>query len=149
MRVLLTVLCLTSALPIAAQELPERYVRGDVGLAVEVPWVGARAGWIADEGKVGLDLGLSGSPRDGIMALTGGFEARGAPGSRVSPFLRTEVGGMVLSEGQFFGVVSLGGGLAVRVHRSWALRGGLMYSLHLGDLTNGPDYLFVGLERRW
>ena len=149
MRVLLSVLCLTWALPAAGQELPERYVRGDVGMAVEVPWLGARAGWLLDEGEVGLDLGLAGSPGEGLMALTGGFEARAASGSVVSPFLRAEVGGLVHSERLFHGVVSLGGGLAVRVHRSWALRGGLMYSLHLGDLINGPDYLFVGLEHRW
>jgi hypothetical protein len=150
MRVLLSLLCLTWALPAAAQEFPAHYARGDVGHAVEVPWLGVRVGRIADGGSVGLDLGFAGSPEGrGWAALTGGFEARIEPRRRVSPFGRLEIGAMAQYNGGAYGVVSLGGGLAVRLVPSWALRTGFMYSLHFGDSIHGPDYVFVGLERRW
>jgi len=149
MRVLLSVLLFIGALPAAGQEFPDWYVRGDMGQAVEVPWLGLRAGRTADEGAVGLDLGLSGSPGEGVMAFTGGFEGRVAPRSLVSPFGRLEMGGLVASRGGLYGVVSLGGGLAVRVSRSWAVRAGFTYSLHAGDSIHGPDYVFVGIERRF
>jgi hypothetical protein len=150
MRAGILVLSLVSAASAGAQELPERYVRADVGQAVEVPWLGVRAGWTDDEGTVGLDLGLAGSPEGrGFLALTGGLEGRIEPQGRVSPFGRLEIGAMAQSHGGGYGVVSLGGGLAVRLHPSWALRTGFMYSLHLGDSIHGPDFVFVGLERRW
>jgi hypothetical protein len=150
MRGVFAMLLVVSATSLAAQELPERYVRADVGHAVEVPWLGVRAGWTADEGTVGLDLGLAGSPEGrGFLALTGGLEGRIEPQGRVSPFGRLEIGAMAQSRGAAYGVVGLGGGLAIRLHPSWALRTGFMYSLHLGDSIHGPDFFFAGLERRW
>jgi hypothetical protein len=137
------------ALPAGGQELPKSYVRGDLGQAVEVPWLGLHAGRTAQEGAVGLDLGLSGSPGEGVMAFTAGLEVRAASARLVSPFGRLELGGLVASRGGPWGVVSLGGGLAVRVSRSWALRAGLMYSLDAGDSIHGPDYAFVGIEYRF
>ncbi len=149
-RVRVLMLCLACAAPVAAQDPPTWYARGDVGQAVEVPWLGVRVGRVEDEGSVGLDLGFAGSPEErGWVALTGGLEGRIESRRRVSPFGRLEVGAMAQHSGRAYGVVSLGGGLAVRVHRSWALRAGFMYSLHLGDSIHGPDYVFVGTEYRW
>lgn len=150
MRVRFLVCCLACAAPAVAQEVPTWYARGDVGQAVEVPWLGARVGRIAGGGSVGLDLGLAGSPEGrGFIALTGGLEGRIAPRRRVSPFGRLEIGAMSQSQGRAYGVVSLGGGLAVRLVPSWALRAGFMYSLRLADSIYGPDFVFVGMEYRW
>jgi hypothetical protein len=150
-RVALVLPCLASLpLPAEAQDPPARYVRTEGGVAVEVPWFAARVGRALRGGALAVDAGVGGSLTGrGYLSLTGGLEARFRSEKRVSPFARLEVGFMSQSQGQSYGVVSLGAGLSFRLDRSWSARVGLMRSLQIEDSVSGPDWVFVGMEYRW
>ena len=151
MRIALAVLCVACAAPVAAEDMyPARYARAEAGVAVEVPWLAARIGRTLSGGALALDLGAGGSFEGrGFLTLTGGLEARAFTRSRVSPFARAEGGLLSQSRAGISGVVSLGGGLSLRLDREWSARAGLMRSLQVSDVLVGPDYAFLGVERRW
>ena len=148
MRGMMVVLALAWAAPAAGDDLSGWFVRAEAGQAVEVPWVAARVGRILSGGSLALDASVSGSPGQAIVSVTGGVEARAWHRHRVSPFCRFEMGALAESRGRSYAVLSAGGGLAVRLDPSWSLRVGLVRSFQ-GDGLLGPDYGFVGIERRW
>ena len=149
MRILLVACFLLAAVPAAAEEIPSWYARAEGGQAVSVPWLGGRVGRVFDD-SFSVDVGAGGSPEGrGAVAVTGGLEARALTRHRLSFFTRAETGVLASPSGDAFLVVSLGGGLAVRLDPRWSLRGGFARSLKIGDSVRGPDTVYVGLERRW
>jgi len=88
-----------------------------------------------------------GSSEGGFRTYTGGLEVPAFARSRVSPFVRLEMGYMTDHVGPSF-VAGLGSGLTVRLNESWALRAGAMSNRHASDGI-GPVGAFVGVEYRW
>ena len=67
----------------------------------------------------------------------------------VSPYGRAEAGGLAASGGRSYLVLSLGAGLAFRLHDRWSARIGFTRSQDSGDSVSGPDSVQIGLEYRW
>ena len=158
---LLVVLVVAWALPATAQDFPTWYARGQLGGAeihgsgglqdasLNALWFGGRVGRaFGESGAVALDVGLGrGSSEGGFWTYTGGLELRAFARSRVSPYVRLEMGYMTDHAGPSF-VGVLGGGLTVRLTESWALRAGAMSGGHASD-GSGPVGAHVGVEIRW
>ncbi len=168
-RAVLVLMLVTCALPAAAAEFPawltrgEWFVRGEIGAAaihgtggvsdanLDSLWRGARAGRAFGEDiMIAFDLGLArGSSDGGFRMYTGGLELRAFARSRVTPFVRLEMGLMTDRLGGC-GLGGVGGGLTVRVRGPLALRAGAMFNSHCeGAHSHGPSGAFVGVDLRW
>ncbi len=162
-RALLVLVLVTCALPAAAQDFPTWFARGELGGAeihgsgglqeasLNALWFGGRVGRaFGERGFFALDVGLArGSSDGGFATYTGGLEFRAFARSRVSPYARLELGRMTEESLGPCVVVSLGGGVSVRVNKSMAVRVGAMTGGHCFDGGMGPDGAFVGVEFRW
>ena len=160
-RALLVLVLVICALPAGAQDFPTWYTRGELGGAeihgsgglqeasLNALWFGGRVGRaFGERGIIALDVGLArGSSEGGFTTYTGGLELRAFARSRVSPFVRLEMGYMTDHVGPSF-VGGLGGGLTVRLNESLALRAGAMSNSHASDGL-GPVGAYVGVEYRW
>jgi hypothetical protein len=86
----------------------------------------------------------AGSADQGLLALTGGFEAGVLPSGRVIPLVIGRLG--VGSCGEWAGMMLLaGGGLRVNLGGGTALRGTATLGFHGGE--TGPNMFMVGIER--
>ena len=160
-RAVLVLVLATCALPAAAQDFPTWYARGELGGAeihgsgglqeasLNALWFGGRVGRaFGERGLFAFDVGLArGSSEGGFSTYTAGLELRAFARSRVSPFVRLEMGYMTDHVGPSF-VGGLGGGLTVRLNESLALRAGAMSNSHASDGL-GPVGAYVGVEYRW
>ena len=168
-RALLVLLLVTAALPAAAQDFPawltrgEWFVRGEIGAAeihgtgglsdadLDSLWRGVRVGRaFGEDGMIAFDIGLArGSSDGGFRTSTGGLELRAFARSRVTPFIRLELGSMTDRLG-WCGMGGVGGGVTIRVSGPLALRAGAMSNGHCeGDHSHGPSGAFVGVDLRW
>jgi len=110
-------------------------------------WMELRVGRSIGSRMTSIDVGIGGAGSGApFTSLTSGLELRPWPDSRVSPFVRGEVG--MLGEGDFVGVVAgIGGGLILRLGSRVGLRTGAALNFHGGE--KGPVTFGGGLEYRW
>ena len=110
-------------------------------------WVDLRIGRTIRSPMTSIDFGIAGSgSRGGFTSVTSGFELRPLPRTRISPFVRAEIG--VLGESDFGGVVGgVGTGLFLHLHSGLGFRIGAAANVH--GLTRGPVTYYGGLEYRW
>jgi len=130
-----------------AQGARPTYVRGEIGPAVEVLWLEARVGRTLGASPFALDAGVG--AWEGGVALTGGLEVSTRRDARVSVFARLDLGVLMESGRENYGLVNLGGGLAFRLNPAWSVRLGVSRSLPLGESILGPDRAYVGMEYRF
>lgn len=140
-------LFLVYAAPAMSDELSGQYARAEGGLTVVTLFGGGRIGRVLSNPAIAVDVGLGGGQR--FAMLTGALEVRLAPRKIVTPYLRGEVGGMIIRRGGSSLTATVGAGLAVRIDRRWTVRGGFSRGLRHADGVRGPDSIQVGLEYRW
>ena len=97
--------------------------------------------------KMQIDVGFASSgSRASFASLTSGLELQPWQASRISPFVRGEIG--FLGESDYAGwIAGAGGGVVLRLRPRLGLRAGGALNAHGG--VRGPVTSYGGMEYRW
>src|SRR5262245_61886510 len=110
-------------------------------------WGEVRVGRTIGSASTSIDVGFAASgSRASFASLTSGLELQPWQASRISPFVRGEIG--FLGESDYAGwIAGAGAGVVLRLRPRLGLRAGGALNAHGG--VRGPVTSYGGMEYRW